>query len=200
MADWIACHDCDLVHRAPDLPPGGAAKCRRCEAVLYRERHDGLNRALALTLAGLVLFAVANTFPFLSFHMQGQATETTLATGVLDLYRQGMWELAILVGFTAIAAPAFQLGLLLHLLLPLQLGRRPWALPESFRLLRRVQPWSMMEVFLIGILVALVKLADMAEIIPGLSLWAFAALIPTLSGTLAAFDPHVVWERLEVRA
>ena len=59
MADWIACHDCDLVHRAPDLPPGGAAKCSRCEAVLYRERHDGLNRALALTVAGLVLFAIA---------------------------------------------------------------------------------------------------------------------------------------------
>jgi paraquat-inducible protein A len=197
MADWIACHDCDLVHRAPDLPPGAAAKCSRCEAVLYRERHDGLNRALALTVAGLVLFVVANTFPFLSFHMQGQVTETTLATGVWDLYEQGMPELAGLVLITAILAPAIHLGLLAHMLLPLQLGRRPWGLAPAFRLLRRVQPWSMMEVFLLGILVSVVKLAAMAKIVPGLAIYSFGVLILVLAAASSVLEPRMIWRRVE---
>jgi paraquat-inducible protein A len=197
MARWIACHDCDLVHRDRDLPPGGAAKCSRCEAVLYRERQDGLNRALALTIAGLVLFVVANTFPFLSFHMQGQVTETTLATGVWDLYEQGKPELAGLVFVTAIVAPAFQLGLLLHMLLPLQLGRRPPGLAYAFRLLRRIQPWSMMEVFLLGILVSVVKLAGMAKIVPGLAIYSFAVLIIVVAGANSVLEPRMIWRRAE---
>lgn len=197
MPDWIACHDCDLVHRAPELPGGAAARCSRCAAVLYRERHDGLNRALALSVAGLVLFTVANTFPFLSFHMQGQVTETTLATGVMDLYEQGMPELAGLVLLTAILAPALHLGLLLHMLLPLQLGRRPWALAAAFRLLRRIQPWSMMEVFLLGILVSVVKLAGMAKIVPGLAIYSFGVLILVMAGANAVLEPHMIWRRAE---
>ena len=193
----MACHDCDLVHRTPDLPPGAAAKCSRCEAVLYHERHDGLNRALALTVAGLVLFAIANTFPFLSFHMQGQVTVTTLATGVWDLYEQGKQELAALVLLTAIAAPALQLGLLLHLLVPLQLGRRPWALAPAFRLLRRIQPWSMMEVFLLGILVSVVKLAGMAKIVPGLAIYSFAVLIIVVAAANSVLEPRMIWRRAE---
>jgi paraquat-inducible protein A len=193
--EWIACHDCDLVHRAPALPPGGAAKCARCRAVLFREGRDSLNRTLALTIAGLVLFAVANTFPFLSFEMQGRTTHTTLGTGVWDLYRQGMTPVAGLVAITAILAPAVHLGILLYLLLPLSLGRVPSALAPAFRLLRRIQPWSMMEVFLLGILVSVVKLAGMANIVPGLALWSFAILIVVLAAANAAFEPHVLWRR-----
>lgn len=193
--EWIACHECDLVHRTPQVPPGGAAKCSRCGGVLFREKRDSIDRTLALTLAGLVLFAVANTFPFLSFHMQGRATQTTLATGVADLYRQGMEPLAGLVLFTAILAPALQLGSLLHLLLPLRLGRVPWAMAPVFRLMRRIQPWSMMEVFLLGILVSVVKLAEMAEIVPGLALYSFAVLIVVLAGANASLDTRVLWRR-----
>ena len=195
-AEWIACHECDLVHRAPRVPPGGSAKCRRCGGVLFWEKRDSINRTLALTLAGLVLFAVANTFPFLSFHMQGRATHTTLATGVVDLYRQDMTSLAGLVLFTAILAPAVQIGTLLHLLIPLRLGRVPWAMAHVFRLMRRIQPWSMMEVFLLGILVSVVKLAGMADIVPGLALYSFAVLIVVLAGANASLDPRVLWRRV----
>ena len=194
-AEWIACHDCDLVHRAPDVPAGGAAKCSRCGSVLFRERRDGLDRTLALTVAGIVLLIIANVFPFLSFHMQGQVTETTLGTGVLDLYEQGFPELAGLVLVTAIVAPAVHLGILLHLLLPLRLGRLPWALAPSFRLIRRIQPWSMMEVFLLGILVSVVKLAGMAKIVPGLAIYSFALLILGVAAANAAFEPRAFWRR-----
>jgi paraquat-inducible protein A len=195
----VACHDCDLLRRLPPLREGAAAYCDRCGALLRRRRRKSVERTLALTLAASVLFAVANFFPFLSFEMQGRVTETTLASGVFDLWNQGVPQIAVLVGFTAVVAPLVQLTLLLYVLLPVHLGRVPWQMARMFRLLRRVQPWSMMEVFLVGILVAVTKLVDMAEVVPGLALWAFGGLIVVLAGALASLDPEAIWERLEAR-
>ncbi len=196
----IACHDCDLLYRAQRVPPGGRARCRRCRGVLYREKKNSIERTLALTLAGSILFVVANLLPFLSFDMQGQVTQTTLTSGVVELYDQGRPGLSALVLLTAILAPALQLGLYLYLLVPIWLGRRPLGLAVVFRTVRRVQPWSMMEVFLLGILVALVKLADMADIVPGLGIWSFALLIVVLAGATAALDDRLIWKQAEVRS
>lgn len=160
----------------------------------------GVEHTLALAIAAAVLFAVANAFPFLSFDMRGQVTQTTLASGVRALWQQQTPEIAVLVLATSILAPAFQIALLLYVLLPIHWGRVPWRMAGAFRLLRRVQPWSMMEVFLIGIVVAVTKLMDMAEVIPGPSLFAFVALIVALAGAMASLDPVAVWERLEARA
>ena len=195
----VACHDCDLLSRLPAVPEGAAASCPRCGSLLRRRRRNSIERTLALTLAASVLFAVANAFPFLSFEMRGRVTETTLATGVFDLWEQGLPAIAALVGVTAVLAPFAQLALLLYVLMPVHLGRVPWQMSRMFRLLRRVQPWSMMEVFLVGILVAVTKLVDLAEVVPGLALWAFAALIVVLAGALSSLDPEAVWERLEAR-
>ena len=194
--EWIACHSCDLVHRRPQVPPGGAAHCCRCGGVLVRHKRNSLDRTIALALAGMVLFIVANSFPFLSFRMQGQVTETTLMTGIRDLWAQGMTAISLLVLLTTVLAPLFQLSTLLYLLVPLKLRSRPPALALVFRFLRRIQAWSMMEVFMLGILVAVVKLADMAEIVPGIALWSFALLILVLAGAIASFDPDVVWEQV----
>ena len=192
----IACHECDLLQHIPRQRQGGKSYCRRCNAVLHRSVRDSLNRTLALTLAGIVLFIVANSFPFLSFKMQGQVTQTTLATGVLDLYRQGMWELALLVLLTSILVPLLQLLLLLYILLPIRLGHTPWQLAPVFRFHQSLGPWGMMEVFMLGILVAVVKLLDMAQILPGLALWSFAILIFMLAGAAAELDPEIIWERV----
>jgi uncharacterized paraquat-inducible protein A len=88
-----------------------AAQCVRCGGVLHRNRPDSLNRTLALTIAGILLFIVANSFPFLSLEMQGQETQTTLITGVVDLYQAGDWPIAAVVLFTSILAPGLQLAL-----------------------------------------------------------------------------------------
>jgi len=196
--ELIACHECDLLHGTVELPPGGVARCSRCGGVLYSEKRNSLDRTLALTLAGLVLYVVANVFPFLSFAMQGNVTVTTLATGVEQLYDQESFGVAALVLFTAILAPAIQLILMLYVLVPIRLGRRPPRLAQAFRLLRRVQPWSMMEIFMLGILVSLVKLAAMAEVVPGLALYSFAMLIVVLAGAVASLDPRIVWRRVEI--
>ncbi len=193
------CHECGLIQRNPPIPPGGSSACVRCGCVLHRHRPDSLNRTLALTIAGLVLFAVANSFPFLSFEMQGQATETTLFTGVKDLYAQGKWEIAAVVAFTAVLAPGMQLLLLITILVPLTQDRMPRWLPSLFRMVRTLAPWGMMDVFLVGILVSVVKLAEMATIVPGTSLFAFVALIFVLAAAQAALDPDLVWSRVPVR-
>jgi paraquat-inducible protein A len=196
-ANLVACAGCDLLQRLGEIPEGATALCRRCGGVLRRRRRNSIERTLALTLAASVLFVVANSFPFLAFDMRGQVTQTTLLTGVFDLYEQGMWQIAGLVGLTAVAAPLTQLALLLYVLLPAQLGRIPWQMARAFRLLRHVQPWSMMEVFLVGILVAVTKLVDMATVVPGLALWAFALLIVVLAAATASLDPEAVWQHLE---
>jgi paraquat-inducible protein A len=196
----VACHDCDLLHRLGEIPEGTAALCQRCGGLLRRRRPRSIERTLALVLGAAVLFVVANAFPFLSFDMKGQETQTTLITGVRDLWEQGKPELAALVALTIFLAPLLQITILLYVLLPLQSGRVPWQMARAFRLLRRVEPWSMMEVFMIGILVAIVKLMDMATIVPGLALWAFVLLFLLISGAVASLDPHAVWERAEERS
>jgi paraquat-inducible protein A len=191
------CDECDLLQRNPPLPRGGSAHCVRCGHLLHKHRPDSVNRTLALALAGLVLFVIANSFPFLSFDMQGQTTQTTLFTGVKDLTEQGKGEVAAVVFFTSILAPGLQLLLLLTVLLPLKLsGRLPPGFPTLFRWFKTLVPWGMMDVFMIGILVSVVKLTDMATIVPGTSLFAFVALIFVLAAAQAALDPDVVWERV----
>jgi paraquat-inducible protein A len=192
------CHECDLLQRNPPLPPGGASRCMRCGCALHRDRPNSLDRTLALTLAGLVLFIIANSFPFLSFQMQGLETQTTLFTGVKDLYLQGKWAVAAVVLFTSILAPGLQLMLLLVVVLPLRLGRRPPAMARLFRWFQQLLPWGMMDVFMLGILVSVVKLMDMATIVPGTALFAFVLLIFVLAGAQAALDPDQVWERVPV--
>ena len=193
----LACPDCDLLQRLGDVPEGATARCSRCNGVLRRRPRNGLERALALTYAAAILFVVANSFPFLSFEMKGEETQTTLATGIIDMYNQGKWEISLLVAFTIVIAPVAQISILLYLLTPLRLGRVPYGLPAAFRMLRHMLPWSMMEVFMIGILVAIPKLMGMASVIPGTALFAFVLLMLVLSGANAAFDPESVWQRHE---
>lgn len=193
----VACPDCDLLHRLGEVPEGATARCRRCGGRLRRRTRNGLERTLALALAAAILFVVANSFPFLSFEMKGRITQTTVMTGIIDLYRAGKAEIAALVFLTIELAPVAQLTLLLYVLLPLRVGRVPWRLPHAFRLLRHATSWSMIEVFLIAIVVAITKLMGMATIVPGLALWSFALLMVVLSAAIAAFDPDAIWERVE---
>jgi paraquat-inducible protein A len=196
---FIACHDCDLIHQVDAVPEGSIARCSRCGAVLYQYKRDSLERTLALTVAGLILFVVANSFPFLGFKLQAQVHETVLITGVRELYHQGMWILATVVLLTTIVMPAAQMIGLLYVLVPLRLNRIPWKLKQVFRFIQSLRPWAMMEVFMLGILVSIVKLAKMATIVPGIAVFAFMALIFILAACLAVLDPHAVWEKIKIQ-
>ncbi len=197
MDPLIACHECDLLQQSRALPMGGTARCARCGAVLYRRKRNSLDRVLALTIAGLILFTVANVYPFLTFRLEAQIQETTLITGIIELYNQGMWIVAGVVLLTSIVMPLLELTGTLYVLLPLKFNRRPWNLPLFFRMVRIFKPWGMMEVFMVGILVAFVKLSKMASIIPGMALYSFMVLIFVMAASAASLDPHIVWNRVE---
>ena len=197
MNSLIACHDCDLVHRIKTLPAKGAAHCIRCGAVLYKHKPNSLERTLAFAVAGLILFVLANSFPFLVLKIGSQGRETTLITGIHELYIQGMHIISILVLITTILAPFIQMMCMFYVLLPLKFGRVPRRLPRVFRFLEHVMPWSMMEVFMVGILVSVVKLAKMAKIIPGISLYSFLGLIFVLAAMTVSLDDHLIWQKWE---
>jgi paraquat-inducible protein A len=196
-AHLMACHDCDLLHRIPAVPDGMTASCCRCGAALAKPKRNSVERSLALAFAGLVLFVLANSFPFLGFKVQGQFRETLLLTGIQQLYMQGMPEVAVLVFITTVLAPLAQLLALVYILLPLKLDRPAPGMFHVFRRLRSIEPWSMMEVFMLGILVSVVKLAKMAQIIPGIAAFCFMALIFVMAACMASLDAHEIWDRWE---
>ena len=192
----IACHDCDLLVRLRPLPPRGEAHCPRCGAILQRYRRRVVERSLALTLTALVLFVLANSFPFLGMKSAGFLQEATLATGVHQLYVQGHPVIGTLVLLTTLVAPTLQILGLLYVLGPLYVGFRLPGMARVFRWVRVAQPWSMMEVFMLGILVSMVKLATTSQLIPGLALYSFGVLIYVLAALVFYLDPHDVWEQL----
>ncbi len=193
----IACHECDLVHQLGEIPVGGAARCSRCGGTLHQPKADTLNRTLALALAGSILFLIANTHPFLGFRIGAQIRETTLATGIVELYQQEMQIIAALVLLTVVIVPAIHLLAMLYMLLPLRLNQTPPHLAGVLRLVIFLKPWGMMEVFMLGILVSVVKLVKMATIIPGVALYAFLALIFVLAAMAVTLDEHQIWNRME---
>jgi paraquat-inducible protein A len=193
----LACHECDLVLKIPPIPERSAARCVRCEAVLFRAKPDSIDRTLAFTLAGLVLFVVACSFPFLAMKNAGIVQETALLTGVFNLYKQKMPGLATLVLLTCVLVPLVQMLGLLYIMIPLKRNRPARYTARVFRMLLHLKPWGLMDVYLLGILVALVKLGKMATIVPGLAVIAFGILIFVLAAAFSALDPHLVWERLE---
>lgn len=192
----VACHDCDLLHRVREIPDGGSARCVRCGALLYRRKDDSVDVVLALTVAGLILFGLANAFPMLTMRLDANFQETTLLTGVQQLWAQGMRGLAALVLLTSMLVPLIKLLLLAYVLFPLRLGHTAPGTARALRLVLGLQPWAMMEVFLLGVLVAMVKLANTADILVGPAMYAFGFLILILAGVTASLDPQAVWERV----
>ncbi|MDN0082613.1 paraquat-inducible protein A [Crenobacter sp. SG2305] len=194
--ELIACHECDLLQRAVPIPAGGTLRCRRCNAELYRSHPNSLERALALSLASFVLFIVSNVFPIVGLSVSGTHVNTTLFGSVRVLYLDGMWPIAGLVFATTILMPALQIGAMLWMLLPLRLHRVPWQAAQVFRVFHLAKPWGMTEVLILGLLVALVKLAHIASIVPGEALWSFGLLMLVLAAASAAFDERVLWSRI----
>jgi paraquat-inducible protein A len=192
----IACHECDLLQHASATPTGGSLRCCRCRAVLQRRHSNSLDRALACSLGACVLWIISNTFPIVGLAVNGDVVETTLFGAVRVLYRDGMWPLSVLVLTTTILMPAWQAFGTVWLLVPLHLGRRPWQADAVFRWLRVAGEWGMTEVLMLGLLVALVKLAHIASVVTGVALWSSSALMLLLVATAAAFDEQAFWGRL----
>ena len=149
----VACPECDLLNQVPELAPGESACCVRCDRTLSRNPKDSIRRSIALTWTAIILYLIAFMFPFLSFGKAGIVAHTKVFTGIIGLYQAEMYFLAAAVSLTIIVIPIFMLCALCYLLLPMQANLR---LPGAARVLRwllHLQPWNMVEIFMIGIIV-----------------------------------------------
>jgi paraquat-inducible protein A len=196
-ASLIACPHCDQLQRLPDIAPGESARCPRCDEELWRRHAHSLDRPLALTIAAAILYIVANSMPMLGLTVVGREAVTTVFGGAEHLWSAGWESVGVLVLFTAVVAPGLQIGLMLAILLGAQRKRVPWWTGRLLRFYQSVSSWSMIEVMILGVLVALIKIADYAKVVPGIALYVLGALIVLIAAIESSFDPREVWERVE---
>jgi paraquat-inducible protein A len=197
MAGWLACPECDALQRAVPLPRRGVAECARCGAALFRDKPGSLDHTLAFALAATILFAIGNSQPLMRLDAQGMQSSATLYDTAASLYQAGMWHVSLLVAMTAIVVPAIELAALLYMLLPLHFGRVPQGLAHAFRVAHAARPWGMVDVFLLGAFVSLVKLTQIAQVHVSGALLAIFGYILLLTAALASFEPRALWARAE---
>jgi paraquat-inducible protein A len=190
------CHECDLLHHLTSIESGASAFCTRCGALLYREAPGGLNRPLALALAALGLFIITNVYPFLTLNIEGRVERNLVVSGIHALWSFGMPELSVLVALTSVVFPAITIIGLLWLVLSLKADMHPPGAALIVRIINAIGPWTLLSVFMLGTLVAFVKLQDIATVIPGVAMFAFGALIVTTTAAASSFDIGLIWPRV----
>lgn len=195
--DYLACPECDLLHSAPEIREGEQGHCIRCGALLFVRHHNSLERALAFSLTGVSFFVLGNMFPLLTFEMDGQTESNRLIDGAIAFWQAGYWELGLIVFIFSVATPLAVLLVLVTLLLPLRLGRAPLFPKFQIRLFAMLKPWAMSEIFILGILVAFVKLQDFADVGVGFSLFAIVLMVIATVMAYLTLDVRALWARLE---
>jgi paraquat-inducible protein A len=193
----MACPECDLLHRIGPLSKGETAICPRCGAILRQGVPGSLDTPLAITFIALLLFGAANSFPLLVLQLHGSVQLATIPGCVRALLSLGWPWLAAILITTVILAPPVYLGGLAYVLIQARRKHATRWTMRVFRIVQEFQPWGMAGVFLLGVLVAYVKLNDMATVMPGLSLYALAAFSVAMAALITSLDPGAVWDALE---
>ncbi|HEV7558281.1 MAG TPA: paraquat-inducible protein A [Kofleriaceae bacterium] len=195
MPDLAICSYCDTVHRRVELDERTTARCVTCDAPLYKTNAD-LGAMLAVAITAAVAVVIANTFPLVTLTSQGQQTQATLWRAIAVSYDQDLPFVALVLAVTLVVAPVFEIGCLLWILVPLCAGARPLGFVTVMRALRTLRPWRMVEVFLLGVVVAIVKLSALATATPRWGVYGVAAVALALAA-LASFDQASLWRRAD---
>jgi paraquat-inducible protein A len=192
------CHDCGLLSRLPAGAAHGAC-CARCGAALHLRKPASLERTWALLIAALVCYLPANVLPVMMVTSFGQVQSDTIMSGVIYFLAHGMWPLALVVFVASIFVPILKLAILAFLLISVQ-RRSRWRPVERTRLYRITEAigrWSMVDIFAITILVALVRLGNLASIDAGPGAVFFGAVVVLTMLAAESFDPRLIWDRIE---
>jgi len=191
------CHDCDALQHVPSIAPGQEATCIRCGFRLFRNPKGGTDRPLALALSSLILFLVANIYPIMTINILGIEKSATITESALVFFNEGNHLLAAIVWASSVLIPGFIIFGLSYVLLSVQF-RLGWGLVRPILVwLTRLLPWAMMDVFLLAIFVALVKLASLADILLGEAFYAILAFIFFYAATVSSIEPHMIWELID---
>jgi paraquat-inducible protein A len=174
------------------LQANAAACCTVCDAVLARTRHPETDHVLALALAAGICLVIANVTPVLAIEFGGMHVEANIWTAVLSMQRGWFAGAALVLAVTTLWVPALQIAMLLWLLSFARAGRCAPGSRVILITLHRLRPWSMTEVFLLGALVAIVKLSNWVRVIPGEGIWALGGLTILLA-LLSRYDPRAWW-------
>jgi len=199
MDSVIACKTCGLLQRIEALLPGTAAECFRCGSVVGRRPVDSLDRTAAFSLAALIFFVPANVYPILLMDFYGAYSESTVWDGCVTLYRDGQWPVATIVFLASILIPILKLLGLFFLVVVTKFRSASWQAERTsiYKVIDTIGPWAMLDVFLLAILVALVKLGNIATVLPGRGLIAFTAMVVFTILASASFDPTLIWDKPE---
>jgi paraquat-inducible protein A len=193
---YVACPECDLLLNRAAPEPGNKAHCPRCGYLLQRPHKHSIERTLALSLAGLVLMVPANLLPMVGIKIFGNSLDGNLWTGVSALFKEGMWAVAVLVLLSSVLLPIVNMGLALLISIHLFAGKANIYLAKWMRWLQHLNEWAMLEVYALGIIVACVKLAGMAELRFGLGLYAFVGLLLINAMLANELDTYLFWQRI----
>lgn len=196
----IACPTCDALYTLPKVQTGGVAACSRCHTVLLEPRRSAMTHILMLSVTALVLLIAAVWFPFLAISASGLGTNSSVLDAISAFSDEWMLPLSVAVGGLIVILPGLRLILLIYVFAPMAIGHAParFAGP-AFRWAAHIRPWAMAEVFIIGVAVALVKLADLAQVSLGPAFWAFVGLVIVTILKDNTMDRFSVWQTLDTR-
>jgi paraquat-inducible protein A len=193
---WL-CHDCQLLCRVPGAAHG--ARCPRCGAALHPRKPRSLERTWALVIAAALCYVPANALPIMTVTSLGKAQSDTIMSGVSYLLEHGMWPLAAIIFIASVFVPMLKLAILVLLLVTVGRGSR-WRPAERTRLYRITEAigrWSMVDIFVVTILVALVRLGSLATIEARAGAVFFGAVVVLTMLAAESFDPRLIWDRSE---
>jgi paraquat-inducible protein A len=199
-AGLIGCHSCNMVSRVPAAHGHhAAAVCPRCGAALHARKPDSLARTWALVIAAAICYVPANMLPIMKVTSLGNAQADTILSGVIYLLVHGMWPLALVVFIASVFVPLAKLIILVYLLISVQ-RRSQWRPVDRTRLYRiteAVGRWSMVDIYVVTIMVALVKLGNLATIEAQAGAIFFGAVVVITIVAAMSFDPRLIWDNLE---
>jgi len=193
----IACETCGLVQELAEVPKGSAAHCARCDFHLFHRRPNTRLRTLTFSLAALILYFPSNLYPIVTAEYHGIHSETTILQGIRSLFQDRQYVIAGLILCTSILSPAVKIIGLLFLSLTIEWPRWKKARTWIYRVIRIIDPWNMLEVFLLAICVSMIEMGQVASVHPGRGVFSFTAVVAlTLLATLS-FDSRVLWDSPE---
>ena len=193
---WL-CPECDLAMTPPTLTTGARARCPRCGHMLADAGHGSLDQLAALIITGLLLYPPANILPILKLSLVGNEQHNTVFAGIYALCKEGYLLVALVIFLCAMLVPLIRFAALLFIIASIKLRKQLVLARTLFRLYHQLDEWGMLEIYLLGILVAIVKLMDTASVHPGVGMVCFTGLILSEIGISLLMNESCLWELLE---
>jgi len=198
-AGLVRCGSCEKLLRARPLPSGARARCTRCGAVLWRRKPRSLARSWALLIAAIICYVPANLLPVMEVAGPGGSEADTILSGVQAMFAAGWYPVGLLIFFASITVPILKILSLMGLLISVQRRShwRPRDRAVLYRVVEIIGRWSMLDMFVVSVMVALVQLGVVANVEPRIGATFFAAVVVLTIFAAQSFDPRLIWDAME---